>query len=248
MGPEIRKNGQEGTGPALGAVAVVGVLAMVLASAVGAVALMAGMAWAGTLLGPFRAVASSMAPNVETGDVFFVDPSFGTDPDVDVTNLAAYAETAPMRGDVVLFTAGPARLYFVKRVIGLPSETIELRGGVVHLDGQPVALDDTGETHALETAIEGAVEVDVQRETLPNGRSYRVLNASDAGPGDDVGPFLVPDGHYFVMGDNRDNSADSRFDYSHIGMVPREAMVGKLASILYAADGRDPTSSELFAD
>ena len=88
----------------------------------------------------------------------------------------------------------------------------------------------------------------MQRETLPNGRSYRVLNVSDAGPGDDVGPFLVPDKHYFVMGDNRDNSADSRFDYSPIGMVPRKAMAGKLASILYAADGRDPTSSELFAD
>lgn len=161
----------------------------------------------------------------------------------------------PERGDVVVFKAPPtAKVDYIKRVIGLPGDLIQMRDGQVILNGQPIpkvriadfvvpvtpntvcALPDFNEAKPGGGA---QCRYPRYRETLPGGRSYNVI---DLGPteADETVIFTVPQGHFFMMGDNRDRSADSRFQAAEgggVGLVPQEYLVGKALVSVFSTDG-----------
>jgi signal peptidase I len=171
----------------------------------------------------------------------------------------------PERGDVVIVTPPGTRNDYIKRVIGLPGDLLEVRGGTVILNGKPVRrgpihevdIADYGGTLApdgTETCDSGSFGTSVRRpagsgaftcrlpvvtETLPNGRRYDTIELG-ATSGDDYGPIRIPANHVFLMGDNRDRSADSRFELSQQGLggpVPYENIGGRAEFITFSLDG-----------
>ncbi|MCF8708999.1 signal peptidase I [Rhizorhapis sp. SPR117] len=172
----------------------------------------------------------------------------------------------PERGDVVVFKAPPTqRQDYIKRVIGLPGDMIQVKDGTVYLNGKAIPkkriedlqlpvtqnmTDATAKENALSPCYRAKFEVVEKdgtricrypqyRETLPNGKSYNVLDLED-GMADNTDVYLVPERHLFLMGDNRDRSADSRFpavDGGGIGLVPEENLVGKALVSVFSTDG-----------
>ncbi len=163
----------------------------------------------------------------------------------------------PTRGDVVIVTPPGQTSDYIKRVIGLPGDTLEVRGGVVILNGKPVTR---GPLHYRDVPIDANATCDewqypdarVQRpdgayvcrlpivtETLPNGRRFDTVEMGRS-PGDFYGPVRIPADHVFLMGDNRDRSADSRFTLGEKGLggpVPWENIGGRAEFITFSVDG-----------
>lgn len=162
----------------------------------------------------------------------------------------------PERGDVVVFRHPVQNVDFIKRVIGLPGDTVQMRRGILYLNGQEVPQTPDGTfsevklpqgpeqlmpTCANEPVAEGGTcELDRATEQLPGGRSHDVLNIRNDWVVDDTPVFTVPAGHYFMMGDNRDNSEDSRFDPATggLGFVPEENLIGRADRIMFSSAGR----------
>lgn len=164
----------------------------------------------------------------------------------------------PARGDVVVFRHPVDGADLIKRVIGVPGDTIAVEGGQLILNGKPVqrrpagSFDlrlspnspckaSVGATPVLSRNANGepVCRFPAFRETLPGGPSYTVLDQVDAPPADYFSPTTVPDGHVFVMGDNRDDSWDSRFQPAErgVGFLPAENIVGKASFTYWSTNG-----------
>jgi signal peptidase I len=162
--------------------------------------------------------SGSMKPTLYDGDHVLGFPSAKAKP--------------PARGDVVVFrlTSDPAMEY-VKRVVGLPGERVQMVNGVLHLDGRPVPRERLGR---FAEAGAGAQTFVRWRETLPNGVSYETINLAAPGFLANTEVFTLPAGQYFVLGDNRDNSADSRL--TKVGFVPAGNVIGRAALVYFSVD------------
>jgi signal peptidase I len=157
---------------------------------------------------------------------------------VPFTNIR-FLRKYPERGDVVLyyFDSGSGVITMVKRVVGIPSDTVQLKDGTVYLNGQALGRKKILDAYEPRQAIyDNTYENDrryaLYRETLPNGRSYRIVEEADTDNAlDTTELFKVPAGHYFLMGDNRDNSRDSRV--SVVGFIPEDQIYAKAAFIYW---------------
>jgi len=191
------------------------------------------------LFQPFSIPSGSMRPTLLEGDYLFVtkwaygysNASLPFSPNLFSGRIWG---SDPKRGDVVVFKFPPnPSLDYIKRVIGLPGDRIQMRSGQLFINGEAVPRVKTGEIDNPDIT-EMNRPVEVWRETLPNGVSYDTLDLSHNGIGDDTREFVVPAGHYFMMGDNRDNSTDSRFS---VGYVPAENLVGRANVIFFSIAG-----------
>lgn len=226
------------------------------------------LAFRSFIFAPFNIPSESMLPRLENGDYLLASKwSYGYSRhslplSVPLIPGRIFA-SEPKRGDVVIFKAPPLDdTDYIKRVIGLPGDQIQMIGGVLHINGVAVpkvrladaVLPVSPNTHCYHPAFarvladgKAVCQYPRYRETLPNGVSYEVL---DFGPyayrpdptfdPDNTGVYIVPEGHFFAMGDNRDNSMDSRFPAipgGGIGIVPQENLVGKATVMMFSTDG-----------
>lgn len=192
---------------------------------------------------PFSIPSGSMRPTLLEGDYLFVSKyaygySHHSIPFSPKIFSGRIWGAAPERGDVAVFKFPPnPGLDYIKRVIGLPGDKIQVRKGLLYINDVAVKREKTGQIDNIDVT-EVPEPVDVYKETLPNGVSFDTLDISEGTFGDDTREFLVPEGHYFMMGDNRDNSSDSRFT---VGMVPSENLVGRANVIFFSiAGGHSP--------
>ncbi|TNF64587.1 MAG: signal peptidase I [Rhodobacteraceae bacterium] len=225
---------------------------------------------------PFWIPSGSMKETLLIGDFLFVNKmaygySFASCPsvriaslgiDIDAEDLCGFLKGGnerilgrePERGDVVVFRHPVTGRDFIKRVVGLPGERIQMKDGVLHIDDVPVEVRDDG---VFEEVVEpqgpgrvrprcengvvgqgGICEKSRQVEVLPNGREHTILNIETRST-DNTGVYTVPAGHYFFIGDNRDNSSDSRIPQTAggVGFVPYENLVGRADRILFSSGG-----------
>jgi len=195
---------------------------------------------------PFNIPSGSMIPTLLVGDYLFVSKfSYGYSRHSLPLSLPLIPGrifyTRPERGDVAVFKLpSDNKTDYIKRLIGLPGDTIQMRGGRLYINGKIVPrrrIEDF-----LDDEIPGRVRgIPQYIETLPNGRTHRILEMSDEGPLDDTPAFKVPPGHFFAMGDNRDNSLDSRVPnrsgLGGVGFVPLENLVGRAEVMFFSTDG-----------
>lgn len=187
---------------------------------------------------PFNIPSGSMMPTLLVGDFVFANKfaygygkySFPFAPfDFD----GRLFEDAPERGDVAVFRQPTnTSVDFIKRVIGLPGDRVQLIEGVLFLNGEAVPRERLAD-FTFEDGMGRLVRTARWRETLPNGATYEILEARDDGPLDNTPVYVVPEGHYFMMGDNRDFSQDSRV-LSAVGYVPLENFVGPAMFIWFS--------------
>jgi signal peptidase I len=175
--------------------------------------------------------SASMHPALLEGDVVFVN-RLAFDVKVPLTDVIVAHTGDPKRGDVVTFFSPEDGTRLIKRVIGLPGEAIELRGKRLFVDGVPADYATLGlEDEPL--ARRGVKALHVEEQTADNRHEIQWL--ANHGLRDDFGPIVVPPDHYLMLGDNRDNSEDSRW----FGLVPREKLIGRAERILVSADYKD---------
>ena len=193
------------------------------------------------LFEPFNIPSGSMIPTLLVGDYLFVSKfSYGYSKhslplSPDIFSGRIFSRPAE-RGDVVVFKwPDDNKTDYIKRVIGLPGDRIQVTLGVLHINGQTVERRRI-EDYVSRDPLGRLVRAPQYVETLPNGVSHAIVEADgDNSAYDNTQVFVVPAGHYFMMGDNRDNSADSRAFINHF--VPEENLVGKAQLLFFSLDG-----------
>ncbi len=193
---------------------------------------------------PFNIPSESMLPTLLVGDYLFVSKfSYGYSRYSLPFGLPLFPGRIlggqPERGDVAVFKLPrDSSQDYIKRIVGLPGDRVQVKDGVLYINDQPVERK----------RVEDFAQVDrygMRRryrqyiETLPNGRNYRTLDMQPGTDGDDTAQFVVPDGHYFAMGDNRDNSLDSRVSprIGGVGFIPEINLVGRAEFLFFSTDG-----------
>ncbi len=197
------------------------------------------------LFQPFNIPSGSMKSTLLVGDYLFVSKfSYGYSKYSFPYALAPFSGrvlgSEPKRGDVVVFKLPrDNETDYIKRLIGLPGDRIQVVRGLLHINGAPVGLEPI--TPFVEAGrYGGKTTLQAFKETLPGGVSHTILKATDLGYANNTPEFVVPAGHYFMMGDNRDNSQDSRF-LDAVGYVPAENLIGKAQMVFFSiADGATP--------
>src|SRR6185295_1946917 len=194
------------------------------------------------LFQPFNIPSASMEATLLVGDYLFVEKfAYGYSKHSFPFSLAPFSgrvfASEPVRGDVIVFKMpnqnSPDYLKdYIKRVIGLPGDHIQMLNGTLFINDKPVPKVKTAD-YVEPDGFGGMRHVPQFRETLPNGKSYLTLDRYPEGPSDNTEVFIVPAGHYFMMGDNRDNSDDSRGD---VGYVPAVNLVGKAELRFFSID------------
>jgi signal peptidase I len=190
------------------------------------------------LFQPFNIPSGSMEATLLVGDYLFVSKwSYGYSrysfPFSIIPFNGRVMAGTPERGDIVVFKYPVDNSTdYIKRLIGMPGDRIQMKDGVLYINDKPVPKEQAEDY----VDVTGGQTRRVPRfkETLPNGVSYYVLDRDMNGSLDDTQVYVVPEGHYFMMGDNRDNSADSRVD---VGYVPFENFIGRAQIIFFSTDG-----------
>jgi signal peptidase I len=189
------------------------------------------------LFQPFSIPSGSMLPTLHVGDRFFVAKfAYGYSryslPGSPALFSGRIFAADPARGDVVVFRLPKdPSVDFVKRVVGLPGDRIQMKEGLLYINDRPVVRERLPDFIGKDPCGSAPnARVKHWRETLPNGASYETLDCVDNGFYDNTNVYLVPAGQFFVIGDNRDNSTESRV-LSSVGYVPLENMVGRLSMI-----------------
>ncbi|MBV9747619.1 MAG: signal peptidase I [Acetobacteraceae bacterium] len=195
------------------------------------------------LFEPFNIPSGSMIPTLLVGDYLFVSKysygysrfSFPFSPPLFSGRVLG---SLPRRGDVAVFKLPrDTSVDYIKRIIGLPGDRIQMRAGELYINGTQVQREPVGDYTA--TGDGPPMELKRYQETLPNGVKHSILKASDDGPLDNTQDYTVPDGYVFAMGDNRDNSLDSRV-LNAVGYIPVENLVGRAEFIFFSVDAEAP--------
>jgi signal peptidase I len=198
---------------------------------------------------PFNIPSGSMIPTLLVGDYLFVSKySYGYSRyslpfSLDLFSGRIFG-ALPVRGDVAVFKFTKdiddrenTHTDYIKRIIGLPGDRIKVESGQLYINGTMVPRVPAGQCNSGDT---GSNMLDARfLETLPNGRTHYICKTSDAGPQNNTPEYTVPPGYFFAMGDNRDNSADSRFQ-DRLGYVPMENLVGRAEFIFFSIDASAP--------
>ncbi|MEE9314905.1 MAG: signal peptidase I [Rhizobiaceae bacterium] len=191
------------------------------------------------LFQPFNIPSGSMKPTLLVGDYIFVTKysygfsrySFPFGPNLFSGRIWG---SDPERGDVVVFKYPPdPSKDYIKRLIGLPGDKVQMKESVVYVNGKPLSRTEQGTF----TDEGSTAKIPVMVEKAETGRTYNTIDLRPGSEQDTTIVFVVPEGHYFFMGDNRDNSADSRYD---VGFVPAENLVGKAQVIFISLKSGTP--------
>jgi signal peptidase I len=232
------------------------------------IAVVLALSFRSLLFEPFNIPSGSMKSNLLVGDYLFVSKySYGYSRYSFPLGFPLFEGrvlgNVPQRGDVIVFRLPTnPKIDFIKRLVGLPGDTVQVRGGTVFINGKPLPrervadyAEDEGppamcqEYYADDATRENTLlsesppqnanvvrPIPRFRETLPEGKTIEILKECKRSIADNTMVYRVPEGHYFFMGDNRDNSRDSRF-LDEVGFVPQENLVGKAQIIFCSVEG-----------
>ncbi len=195
------------------------------------------------LFQPFVIPSGSMYPTLMVGDFLFVSKySYG----FSRYSIPFYPPlfkdriwgAKPTLGDVAVFTfpKDPSQDW-IKRVVGMPGDKVQVKNGILHINGEAAKLERVGDYTMVQ---DGKVTVIPEyKETLPNGKVHNILKIFPFGQGpvDNTQEFSVPEGHYFMMGDNRDNSKDSRYS-DGLGFIPEQYLLGPARIIFFSSNAK----------
>lgn len=191
---------------------------------------------------PFKIPSESMLPTLKIGDYLFVSKfSYGYSRHSFPFSLGPFSgripEGAPTRGDVAVFKKpiGEA-VDYIKRIVGLPGDRIQVKGGALYINDVAITREKIADYEDVDK-YGNHRRITQYRETMPNGASYMTLDYRTNSYADNTGVYTVPPGHYFAMGDNRDNSQDSRF-LNDVGFIPAENFVGRAEIIFVSLNGQ----------
>ncbi|WP_246149157.1 signal peptidase I [Skermanella pratensis] len=189
---------------------------------------------------PFNIPSGSMIPTLLVGDYLFVSKfSYGYSKYTVAFGAPLFDGrlfyTKPERGDVAVFKLPrDNRTDYIKRIVGLPGDRIQVINGVLHINGEAVKRDRV-EDFVTTDQFGRQIRVAQYVETLPNGRQHRIIEESDNASLDNTQVYVVPEDHFFAMGDNRDNSLDSRVG-AMVGFIPVENLVGRAEFLFFSID------------
>lgn len=203
---------------------------------------------------PFNIPSSSMRPTLAVGDYVLVSKfaygygRFSLPVPAGLPSGRIFAR-APARGDVVVFRVPKDAVDYVKRVVGLPGDRIQMKQGALFINDVAVRRERLADGKPQQDACGSGTQDRATRwrETLPNGASYETLDCFDGSPLDNTNVLTVPDGDFFVLGDNRDNSTDSRS--SSLGTIPFDNLIGRVSVIFFSREaGEDGTGARVRAE